>query len=188
MLAEADAKRLLELVGAGSRLGLRDRALLELMYGCGLRVSELVGLRIGQMDFAASVLRITGKGGKQRLVPMSPTAAEALRAHLRQASVLGTPSSYVFLGRRGRPLTRQAVSKRLKELTQHDTRLRGTHPHTLRHSYATDLLRHGADLRGVQALLGHSDISTTQGYLHLTADYLQVVYSRCHPHVAKDQP
>ncbi len=184
VLGLEEVQRLLEAPDTGSPLGLRDRALLELLYATGLRVSEAVSLRVGDLDMAAGLLRCLGKGGRERLVPVGDEALRVTGAYLRQARprlLKGRPSRYLFLNRRGQPLTRQTVWKLLKRYAKRAGIDRQVTPHTLRHSFATHLLENGADLRAVQEMLGHADIVTTQIYTHLTTRGLRAVYDRTHP-------
>jgi integrase/recombinase XerD len=163
---------------------LRDRALLELMYACGLRASEAVGLEVRDLDLKAQVLRARGKGGKERLVPVGREAVGAVKAWLargRPALVGPGAESRLFVNRRGTGLTRQGLYK----IVQRHARAAGLEdrmsPHTLRHTFATHLLAGGCDLRSVQEMLGHADIATTQIYTHLSAERLKDAYFRAHP-------
>ncbi len=186
---------LLSAAGGDTPEALRNRALIEVAYSCGLRVSELSGLRVTQVSFAESVVRIRGKGGKERIVPFGKRAASALLDYLTRGRPLmcGTADSgkpvalpeksgdFIFLSKRGLPMTRfgcAAVLKRLCAIAGYAGKLT---PHTLRHSFATHLLEGGADLRVVQELLGHSSISTTEIYTHLDRDYLTEVVRTFHP-------
>jgi integrase/recombinase XerD len=166
------------------RHGERDRALLELLYACGLRVSELVGLRGSQLNLEAGFVTVLGKGGKERVVPLGRPARTAIEAYLageRGRLLRGRPSPYVFLGPRGRPLSRQAVWKLVRRRALAAGIGRRVSPHTLRHTFATHLLGGGADLRIVQTLLGHADIGTTQIYTHVAPERLRTVHRRHHP-------
>jgi integrase/recombinase XerD len=166
------------------RRGLRDRALLELLYACGLRVSEAITLRGPQVDLAAGFVTVLGKGGKERVVPLGRPARAALEAYVTQARprlLRGRPSPFVFLGPRGQPLTRQAVWKLVRRRALAAGLGRRVSPHTLRHTFATHLLSGGADLRIVQTLLGHADIGTTQIYTHVAPARLREVHRRHHP-------
>ncbi|HEU4658853.1 MAG TPA: site-specific tyrosine recombinase XerD [Capillimicrobium sp.] len=163
---------------------LRDRALLELMYACGLRASEAISLTVGEVDLEAGILRASGKGSKERLVPIGREAISALRAYLergRPAFVGLTPEPHLFVNQRGTGLTRQGLYK----IVQRYARAAGLDgkmsPHTLRHTFATHLLAGGCDLRSLQEMLGHADIATTQIYTHLSADRLKDVYFAAHP-------
>jgi integrase/recombinase XerD len=166
------------------RRGLRDRALLELLYACGLRVSEAVGLRGTQLDLAGGFVTVLGKGGKERVVPLGRPARAALEEYLarqRPRLLRGRASPFVFVGPGGRPLTRQAVWKLVRRRALAAGIGRRVSPHTLRHTFATHLLGGGADLRIVQTLLGHADIGTTQVYTHVAPERLREVHRRHHP-------
>ncbi|GIX21638.1 MAG: tyrosine recombinase XerD [Gammaproteobacteria bacterium] len=184
--SEIDVERLLAAPDTSHPLGLRDRAMLELAYACGLRVGELVGLRLDQLDPSRGLLRVTGKGGKTRLLPLGEEAEHWLRRYLETARPAllaghGRPPPALFVSRRGRGLTRQQVWNRIK-LYARRAGLRGPlSPHSLRHAFATHLLDHGADLRAVQLLLGHSDLSTTQIYTHVARARLAAFHARHHP-------
>ena len=187
-LSEADVEALLEAPDVGIPLELRDRAMLELLYACGLRVSELVSLELPQLGLNQGVVRILGKGAKERVVPMGEEALNWLQRYLREARpelLGGTPADVCFPGRRGTQMTRQAFWHRIK-LYAHRAGIqqaggKSLSPHTLRHAFATHLLNHGADLRAVQLLLGHSDLSTTQIYTHVARERMQDLHRRHHP-------
>ncbi|MFZ5592322.1 MAG: tyrosine recombinase XerC [Bacillota bacterium] len=169
---------------ADSLLGLRDRAMLEVLYGCGLRVSELVGLDVGDLDLAAGRLRVLGKGGRERLMPLGEMAADALQVYLRLARPAlcrGVDQPALFLNARGGRITRRGVHKVIGRYLAQLELVGKVSPHTLRHSFATHLLDNGADLRVVQELLGHVRLSTTQIYTHLSTEKLKEIYSRTHP-------
>ena len=159
-------------------LGLRDRALLELFYSSGLRLSELCALRWRDLDFDGGLVTVLGKGGKQRSVPMGSFARAALAAW--QASTGAGRESPVFPGRNG-PISPRAVQYRLRQLAQQQGLFKRVHPHLLRHSFASHILESSGDLRGVQELLGHADIATTQIYTHLDFQHLAKVYDAAHP-------
>lgn len=183
-LSEDEVERLLDTPDAGTTLGLRDRAMLEVLYATGLRVSELVSLRMDQVNRRQGVVRVTGKGGKERLVPLGDAALEALDRYLDAARALiegaaSTPA--VFITNRGRGMTRQAFWYRIRDHARNAGIHQPLSPHTLRHSFATHLLNHGADLRVVQLLLGHSDLSTTQVYTHVARARLQALHAEHHP-------
>ena len=160
-------------------LGLRDRALLELLYSSGLRVSELCALRWRDLDLAEALVRVSGKGGKVRIVPVGSHALAALAQWKDdQRAATETP---VFPGRAGKPITPRAVQLRLRQLAQQQGIWKRVHPHLLRHSFASHVLESSGDLRGVQELLGHADIATTQIYTHLDFQRLAQVYDEAHP-------
>ncbi len=164
--------------------GLRDRAMLELLYATGLRVSELCLMKTGDLESALGVLRVLGKGGKQRLVPVGRSALAAVAAYLasaRSALLNGRSSPYLFITARGGPLTRQAFWKLLARWGKKAGIFHNLSPHVLRHSFATHLLEGGAGLRGVQTMLGHSDIATTQIYTHVLRSRLRQTIDQHHP-------
>jgi integrase/recombinase XerD len=181
-----DVERLLEAAGyAGTALALRDRALLELLYGTGARISEAVGLSIDDLDLTDNTVLLTGKGDKQRRVPVGSYAAAALSAYLVRArpvlAASGAGSPRLFLNARGGPLSRQSAWVVLRTAAERAGLAGGISPHTLRHSFATHLLEGGADVRVVQELLGHASIMTTQIYTLVTVDTLREVYASAHP-------
>lgn len=183
-LSEADVEALLAAPDVQQPLGLRDRCMLEVLYATGLRVSELVGLRLDEISLRQGVVRVMGKGSKERLVPLGEQALDWLEQYLVQGRPLllgGKPSDVVFPSQRGQQMTRQTFWYRIRQHAQ----IAGIHkplsPHTLRHAFATHLLNHGADLRVVQMLLGHSDLSTTQIYTHVAQTRLQALHARHHP-------
>lgn len=162
----------------------RDRAMVEVLYAAGLRVSELVGLRIDQCNLEIGYVGITGKGDKQRVVPLGRPAVEEVRAYLLAARPLllkQRSSRFVFVTRRGTPLTRQAFWKLLRARARRAGIARIPSPHMLRHSFATHLLQRGADLRSVQSMLGHADLTTTQIYTHVDSSQLKKVHTTCFP-------
>lgn len=174
--------------GVGVRaLEVRDRALLEVLYGSGLRVSELVGLDLARVDLAAATARVRGKGDKERIVPLGSKAVDALREYLPLRGELrhvkhGTQDEMaLFLGVRGERLGVRQVQLLVKRYGALATGTGGLHPHALRHSCATHLLDAGADLRSIQELLGHASLSTTQRYTHVSVDRLQAIYTKAHP-------
>ncbi|MBI5136304.1 MAG: site-specific tyrosine recombinase XerD [Nitrospirae bacterium] len=182
-LSEEEMTRLLEPALEPGELGLRNAAIVELMYASGLRVSETVGLRLDGLDLYQGLVRVTGKGDKERLVPVGEVAAARLLDYLRGARpklVRGRDSGHLFITLRGGAMTRQNCWHMIRRRAAR-CGLRAISPHTLRHSFATHLLDHGADLRVVQALLGHSDISTTQIYTHVSRERLKEVHRRHHP-------
>jgi integrase/recombinase XerD len=163
---------------------LRDRALLEVMYACGLRASEAIGLELGDVDLDERVLRARGKGSKERIVPIGQAALRALRVYLergRAGLVKDRPEPHVFVNFRGGQLTRQGLYKIVRRHAATAGLADRMSPHTLRHTFATHLLAGGCDLRSVQEMLGHADVSTTQLYTHLSSERLKDVYFRAHP-------
>lgn len=184
-LAEDEVDALLQAPDTGNPLGLRDRAMLELLYATGLRVSELVGIRLGEMSLANGVIRITGKGNKERLVPMGEESLDWIQAYLRDARPVLMQGKEideaVFVTNRGSGMTRQMFWVLIQRYALEAGIVRHISPHTLRHAFATHLLNHGADLRVVQMLLGHSDLSTTQIYTHVAQARLQDLHRQHHP-------
>jgi integrase/recombinase XerD len=183
-LSEADVEALLAAPLISEPLGLRDRAMLEVLYACGLRVTELVSLSLEQVNLRQGVLRAFGKGSKERLVPLGEEAIAWLQCYMTEArSVLlgGKPSDVLFPSQRGGQMTRQTFWYRIKLHARVAGIAKSLSPHTLRHAFATHLLNHGADLRVVQMLLGHSDLSTTQIYTHVARARLQELHARHHP-------
>ena len=183
-LSEAEVEALLAAPDIAEPLGLRDRAMLEVLYACGLRVSELVALSLEQINLRQGVLRVLGKGSKERLVPLGEEALiwlQRYQAEARGLLLAGRPSSVLFPSQRGEQMTRQTFWHRIKLHARHAGILKPLSPHTLRHAFATHLLNHGADLRVVQLLLGHSDLSTTQIYTHVAKARLQALHAAHHP-------
>jgi integrase/recombinase XerD len=183
-LSEDEVEALLAAPETEDPLGLRDRAMLELLYACGLRVSELVGLTLEQLDITRGVVRLMGKGSKERLVPLGEEAIEWLQQYARHARpqlVAAGGAKPLFVTRRGGGMTRQAFWYRLRHYAVKSGINKHLSPHTLRHAFATHLLNHGADLRVVQMLLGHSDLSTTQIYTHVARERLKDLHARHHP-------
>jgi integrase/recombinase XerD len=163
---------------------LRDRALLELMYACGLRASEAIGIEVGDIDLDEAVLRARGKGSKERVVPVGRAAVQAVRIYLergRPALVHGGIVAQLFVNFRGEPLTRQGLYKIVRRHAATAGLAERMSPHTLRHTFATHLLAGGCDLRSVQEMLGHADVATTQLYTHLSSERLKDVYFKAHP-------
>lgn len=201
-LGRTDVEALIDTIDVATLRGKRDRAMLELAYGCGLRVSELVGLKFNQVNLEAGVVIVIGKGDKERIVPLGRAARNALEAYLeaRRRAAAGDnprgkrgsreamsarPTAAIFVTRLGRAMTRQGFFKALKGWAAGDPRLAWVSPHTLRHCFATHLLEGGADLRAVQEMLGHSDISTTQIYTHLSRGHLRRVHRTHHPRATR---
>lgn len=184
VLTQAQVEALLQAPDVGTPLGLRDRAMLELMYASGLRVSELVSVRMHELDLRAGVLRVTGKGRKERLVPFGQEAQYWLERYLQQArsAILGgQQSEEVFVTQRGAGMSRVMFWIIVKKCAQIAGVTSPLSPHTLRHAFATHLLNHGADLRVVQMLLGHADISTTTIYTHVARERLKALHAEHHP-------
>ena len=183
-LSETDVEVLLREPDAGQPLGLRDRAMLEVLYASGLRVSELVRLKLAEVSTDQGVVRVFGKGAKERLVPLGEEALAWLArwvAEGRPALLKRRASEFVFVTGRGAPMTRQAFWHLLKKRAARAIPGKSLSPHTLRHAFATHLLNHGADLRVVQLLLGHADISTTQIYTHVARERLKALHAKHHP-------
>lgn len=182
-LSEHDVAALLAAPQTDDPLQLRDKVMLELLYACGLRVSELVSLQLSQLQLAQGVLRVNGKGNKERLVPFGEIAALWLEQYIRlgRGLLLTEQSTVLFPSRRGEQMTRQTFWHRIKFYAKVAGIQAALSPHTLRHAFATHLLNHGADLRVVQMLLGHSDLSTTQIYTHVANARLQQLHQLHHP-------
>ena len=182
-LSEQQVEDLLNAPQTDDPIHLRDKAMLEVLYATGLRVSELVGLRLDQVSIQQGVVRVIGKGNKERLVPLGEEAIDWLTRFLKQARglLLKSESDVVFPSKRGVMMTRQTFWHRIKFYAKVAGINTGLSPHTLRHAFATHLLNHGADLRVVQMLLGHSDLSTTQIYTHVATERLQRLISEHHP-------
>lgn len=183
-LSEQDVDRLLEAPHTELALEFRDRAMLELLYACGLRVSELTSLQLVQVSLNQGVVRVFGKGSKERLVPMGEEALGWLQRFMagpRSELLRAIPSDVVFPSRRGTQMTRQTFWYRIKIYARRAEINKPLSPHTLRHAFATHLLNHGADLRVVQMLLGHSDLTTTQIYTHVAKQRMQELHAKHHP-------
>ncbi len=195
VLPEEEVAALVEAPALATPLELRDRAFLELLYASGLRVSELTGLDLDDLDLAQGLVRVLGKRSKERIVPFGRKAAAAVGRYLDEARpVLAAGPSHagagaaVFLNFRGGRLTSRSVARRLDGWVLHSGLPRHVHPHVLRHCFATHLLGNGADLRGIQELLGHASLSTTQRYTHLDWKRLAAVYDQAHPRARKARP
>lgn len=183
-LSLEEVDRLLQQPDTSTPIGLRDRAMIEVMYSCGLRVSELCNISVSDLQADAGYLRCVGKGNKERLVPVGKKALDALRVYLRKGRpklLQKSSTAYLFLNQKGRRLDRIAFWKILSDYGRKAALRRSLTPHMLRHSFATHLLDRGADLRSVQMMLGHSDISTTQIYTHVVEERLKQVYKAHHP-------
>lgn len=183
-LTESEVEALLEAPDCSEALGLRDRAMLEILYATGLRVSELVALALPRVNLRQGVVRVTGKGDKERLVPLGEEAVAWLEDYLREARpelLQGRAADAVFVTRRGEAMTRQAFWYLIRRYAVKAGITKTLSPHTLRHAFATHLLNHGADLRVLQMLLGHSDLSTTQIYTHVASERLKELHAAHHP-------
>lgn len=181
---------LLSSIDVESDDGIRNRALFEMMYACGLRVSEVVELQLDQIDFSEEVLFVTGKGDKQRVVPFYPELTELVQTYLKKVRskwVFDAKNKHVFVNQRGNALTARGIQYLLNKEVDKSGLSMNVHPHMLRHSFATHLLDNGADLRIVQELLGHSSLSTTQIYVHVTQERLQSTYNKAHPRSRQKQ-
>lgn len=184
-LSESDVVRLLDTPDDSSAYGMRDKAMLETLYATGLRVSELVGIHMDQLNLNAGWVRVVGKGNKERIVPLGEAAVDAVQQYLLTARAKLVKSGHtddgVFLSSHGKKMTRQAFWQMIKKYALQAQIHYNLSPHTLRHAFATHLLNHGADLRTVQMLLGHSDLSTTQIYTHVAKERLQQLHAKHHP-------
>lgn len=170
-------------------LAVRDRAMMELLYSSGLRLAELIGLELGEVDLKEHTVRVTGKGRKTRIVPVGRMAREAIAAWLRErGAVAAVGELALFVGRNGRRLGPRAVQSRVSYWARRQGLPVAVHPHLFRHSFATHLLESSQDLRGVQELLGHADISTTQVYTHLDFQHLARIYDQAHPRARRKRP
>lgn len=177
-LTEEEVAKLIEIVVSQDERGLRDRAILETFYSCGIRISELMGLNIKDIDFIAGIAKVAGKGRKERVVPIGERAISAIRQYLGKRK---KQSDVLFLNKSGRRITTRGIRNIVRKYILRAGIKQGVSPHTLRHSFATHLLNRGADLRSVQELLGHVNLSTTQVYTHLTTERLKSVYDKAHP-------
>jgi integrase/recombinase XerC len=179
-----EAKALMEQSIPDDAAGRRDRAMLEMLYGSGLRVSELSGLEMGDLDFESGVVRVLGKGRKERMVPLGCKASEAVALWIERRPEFAAPESggALFLNRRGGRLTTRSIARVIDRRVLECATGRKVSPHVLRHTFATHLLGAGADLRSIQEMLGHASMSTTQRYAHVTVEHLMKVYDGAHPH------
>ncbi|HQT80983.1 MAG TPA: site-specific tyrosine recombinase XerD [Ferrovaceae bacterium] len=183
-LSEAQVESLLEAPDVNTPLGLRDRAMLELLYASGLRVSELISLTLARISFDAGVVRVNGKGGKERLVPIGMEANRWCQQYVHESRpqlLQQRPHETLFINHRQEPMTRQGFWYLIKQYAKKAGIMTPLSPHTLRHAFATHLVNHGADLRVVQLLLGHADISTTQIYTHVARERLKQLHQQHHP-------
>ena len=183
-LSEDEVESLLNAPDVNIDIGLRDKAMIELLYACGLRVTELVNIQLTELDFVDGVIRVTGKGDKTRLVPMGEEAMDHIQRYLssaRENILKNKKSKYLFVTHHGQSMTRQTFWHSLKKYSIIANIKQSISPHILRHAFATHLINHGADLRVVQMLLGHSDISTTQIYTHVARERLKAIHRSHHP-------
>jgi len=183
-ITESEVDMLLSAPDITDTIGLRDKAMLEMLYACGMRVSELTGLMVGSVNLRQGVVRVTGKGNKERLIPIGEEATHWLERYMREArpALLDhQPSEVLFPSNRAQAMTRQTFWHRIKYYAVKADIRTALSPHTLRHAFATHLLNHGADLRVVQLLLGHSDLSTTQIYTHIARARMQDLHAKHHP-------
>jgi len=183
-LSEDEVENLLEAPNLNIDIGIRDKAMIELLYACGLRVSELVNIQLTELNLDDGVIRVTGKGDKTRLVPMGEDAMDYIQKYLlsaREAILKNKKSKYLFVTHHGKSMTRQTFWHSLKKYALIANIKQSISPHILRHAFATHLINHGADLRVVQMLLGHSDISTTQIYTHVARERLKTIHKTHHP-------
>ena len=185
-LNQTDIENLLSVPDVSTEIGLRDKAILELMYACGLRVSEAVDLKMSDVDVDSGVLTCKGKGSKTRKVPVGKSAVEWVKRYLIvRRKKENVETNNLFVGGSGRPINRQTIFKFIKKYAE-KVGLEDVSPHTLRHSFATHLIQNRADIRSVQQMLGHADISTTQIYTHLTDTHLRQTYDKFHPRAKQD--
>jgi integrase/recombinase XerD len=184
ILNQKEVEALLNLSKGNNPLGIRDDTMIELLYATGLRVSELISLKLGSFNFQSGFLIAMGKGSKERIIPVGDICLEKLKTYLEKARpqlLKGRSGSILFINRSGKKMSRQAFWHRLKRYAQHAGIAKSFSPHTLRHSFATHLLERGADLRSVQMMLGHADITTTQIYTHVTRERLKKIHQEHHP-------
>jgi integrase/recombinase XerD len=185
VLSISEIESILNAPDLNDKYGIRDKAILEVFYACGLRVSELINLKIADLFLKENLIKVFGKGRKERLVPIGSTAIAALENYLIQSRPFLKKNlkseNYVFLSNRGQKFSRMGIWKIVKRYVELSNIKKDIHPHTFRHSFATHLIEGGADLRSVQEMLGHSDISTTQIYTHIDREYIKKVHKMYHP-------
>ena len=185
VLSVSEMEKILSAPATDEKLGLRDKAVLETLYACGLRVSELINLKLSDLFFGEEIIRVLGKGSKERIVPIGSSAINWINEYLANGRPLLErkikSQNYVFLNNRGSKLSRMGVWIIVDRYVREAGITKEVHPHTFRHSFATHLLEGGADLRAVQEMLGHADISTTQIYTHIDRDYIKQVHKEFHP-------
>ncbi|MGQ9644076.1 MAG: site-specific tyrosine recombinase XerD [Ignavibacterium sp.] len=176
---------ILEQPNVKDTIGLRDKAILELFYACGTRISELINIKVNDLFLSEEVIRVFGKGSKERLIPIGSSAIKWIIEYLKKSRPLLVKNikseNYLFLNQRGTKFSRMGIWKIVKQYVKQAGIEKNVHPHTFRHSFATHLIEGGADLRAVQEMLGHSDISTTQIYTHIDRDYIKLVHKKFHP-------
>lgn len=191
VLAFYEIEKILNSPDSGDKLGLRDKSVLELLYSCGLRVSELLNLKIADLFFQEEVIRVTGKGNKERIIPIGSSAIKWIMEYLKSSRPFienkGKSGNVLFLNNRGSKLSRMGLWKIVDRYVKEAGIEKEVHPHTFRHSFATHLLEGGADLRAVQEMLGHADISTTQVYTHIDREYIKQVHKDFHPRGSNDR-
>ena len=189
-LSVNEVEKLLHAIDLSHPQGQRNRAILETLYGCGLRVSELIGLRISDLYFKEELIRVIGKGNKQRIVPLGDMAAKYLSIYIEQVrnkqTIAPKDQDIVFLNRNGKKLTRNMIFIIIQKLGVTVGLQKNISPHTLRHSFATHLLENGADLRAIQMMLGHESITTTEIYTHVDTSFLAKTMARFHPRITAD--
>lgn len=185
VLDVSEIEKILSLPDVNNKLGLRDKAILELFYACGTRVSELINLKVNDLFLTDEIIRVLGKGSKERLIPIGSSAIKWINEYLTKSRPLLMKKlkseNYLFLNSRSTKLSRMGVWKIIERYVKQADIKKDVHPHTFRHSFATHLLEGGADLRAVQEMLGHADISTTQIYTHIDRDYIKQVHKQYHP-------
>lgn len=185
VLTVSEINKLLDAPSVEDKFGIRDKAILEIFYACGLRVSELINLKIVDLFLKENLIKVMGKGRKERLIPIGSTAITCLENYLTQSRPFLKKNiqseNYVFLNNRGKKFSRMGIWKIVKKYVEISKLKKEIHPHTFRHSFATHLIEGGADLRSVQEMLGHSDISTTQIYTHIDRDYIKKIHKMYHP-------
>ena len=183
-LSEEDVEKILQAPNLSSSYGIRDKAMLELLYATGLRISELVNLKFNDIDFKRGIIKVTGKGGKERIVPVGETALSWITSYIdntREDLIVDNENIYLFLSNRGKQLSRKLCWSIISNYSKGSLNNKTISPHSLRHAFATHLLNHGADLRTVQMLLGHSSLSTTQIYTHVARERLIKFHTKYHP-------
>ncbi len=188
VLTVEEISKMIDSIDTNKKLGKRNKAIMELLYGCGLRVSELCELNVSNLHMNAKYISVIGKGDKERIVPMNDKCVRAIRMYLEEERmyIRSNPGDLLFMNYKGEKMSRQGVFKYVKKLAKENCIEKNISPHTLRHSFATHLLEAGVDLRIVQDLLGHEDISTTQIYTNLSNKYIKETYNKTHP-LAKEE-